>query len=71
MYYISHNKNNLDKKNIPYEFKPLCYEIHGIYLSRKHEGYKITWTEIKNYINKLAPAKQLFIINYKYKNLTK
>ena len=64
-YYISANKINLNKKEMPYQFRPLCYELHGIYLSKKHNGYKINWTEIKNYINNLPPAKQLFVINFK------
>ena len=63
-YYISPSKISLNKKTMPFQFRPLCYELHGRYLSRKHENYKITWTEIKNYINCLPPAKQLFIMNY-------
>lgn len=63
-YYISPNRVSLNKKEMPYQFRPLCYELHGIYLSRKSEGYKINWTEIKNYFNSLPAAKQLFVINY-------
>lgn len=64
-YYISPNKVNLNKKEMPYQFRPMCYELHGIYLSRKNTGFKINWTQIKNYINTLPPAKQLFVMNFK------
>ena len=68
-YYISSNKMNLNKKDMPYEFRPLCYDIHGMSVSKKNEGYKITWTEIKNFLNNLPPAKQLFVINYKFRSV--
>ena len=63
-YYISANKHTLNKKEMPYQFRPLCFEIHGMYLTRKHDGYKINWTEIKIYFNNLPAARQLFVINY-------
>lgn len=47
---------------VPYEFRPLCYELHGAYIKNKTV---ITFAEVKRYMNNLPPARQLFIMNYK------
>jgi len=70
-YYISVDKNKLKKTDMPYEYRPLCFSLHGIYLSRKQNGVscKIQWKDVKNFFNNLPAAKQLFVINYKYKRI--
>lgn len=68
-YYISDEKLVLNKKDMPFEFRPLCFELHGIYLSNKANNYKLNWNEIIKYVNNLPSAKQLFVMNYrKYLN---
>lgn len=47
---------------VPYEFRPLCYELHGSYIKNRTI---ITFAEVKRYMNNLPPARQLFIMNYK------
>jgi len=66
-YYISVEKKNLKKTDIPYEYRPLCYTLHGIYLAKRQNGVnnKMQWKDVKNFVNNLHPAKQLFVINYK------
>ena len=48
--------------DVPYEFRPLCYELHGAHIKNRTI---ITFSEVKRYMNNLPPARQLFIINYK------
>lgn len=51
---------DLEKSDIPFVFRPLLYDIHGIYLQKK-QG--ITWTDIKQYIHELEPKRLQFVIN--------
>ena len=71
-YYISSEKKNLKKTDIPYEYRPLCYTLHGIYLAKRQNSTnnKMQWKDVKDYFNNLHPAKQLFVINYKLRNNT-
>lgn len=50
--------------DIDYEFKPLCRDLHGIYMSTKQP---ITKKITVNYVNNLPVPKLLFVLNYKLK----
>jgi hypothetical protein len=55
-------RKEIKLQEVPYEFRPLCYELHGTYIKNKTI---ITFAEVKRYMNNLPPARQLFIMNYK------
>ena len=40
-YYISPSKISLDKKTMPFQYRPLCYELHGRYLSENMKIIKL------------------------------
>ena len=50
-----------DKKEIPFELRPICYEMHGIYLDSKQKWNR---DNVIGYFNKMAPARMIFIINF-------
>jgi len=59
-------KKTHDKlSTIPYEFRPICYELHGQYLSTREN---ITWYDVKLFMNNLPIPRILFIINYQNQN---
>ena len=60
-YKNSHIFKTKSKKDIPYQFKPLVYEIHGIYKKNKKP---IRWEDIKNYIHGLPSKKLTFAMNF-------
>jgi len=51
----------IEKKDLPYNLKPLINDIHKKYLETKNPT---TWEDIKNYVNTLPPKKIMFAINY-------
>ena len=55
-------RKEIQLADVPYEFRPLCYELHGAYIKNRTI---ITFAEVKRYMNNLPPARQLFIMNYK------
>lgn len=62
----NHYKNcyifkNVERKEIPYNLKPLTDDIHKIYIETKKPT---KWTDIKNYIHSLPSKKLMFAINY-------
>ena len=66
-----HVRKNDDGKNvirkfldIPYEYRPLCNELHQLYIKTKQKTDK---RKVVHYINSLPSAKLLFVINYKYR----
>tara|TARA_B100000795_G_C22775356_1_gene429784 strand:+ start:432 stop:1625 length:1194 start_codon:yes stop_codon:yes gene_type:complete len=56
--YMYKKKN---KKDIPFELRPLCYEMHGIYLSSK-----VKWDRqnVINFFNRLDNARIVFVVNF-------
>ena len=56
-----HIKHCIEKDTIPYELKPLLYELHG---QHKTLGIKVTFDYAKQYFNSLPIKKIIFIINY-------
>jgi hypothetical protein len=54
-------KKTITMEEIPYEFRPLMYELHGFHLN---QGVKITFDFVKNYFNNLPIKKIIFVINY-------
>ena len=54
-------KKTITFDEIPYEFRPLMYELHGFHLN---QGVKITFDFVKNYFNNLPIKKIIFVINY-------
>ena len=60
--YVNVNiKKDLDKKDIPFQLRPLVYELHGIYLKNKQ---KINLLKVNDYINSLEPDRLTFILKY-------
>mgnify|MGYP005647809503 FL=1 len=56
-----HIKHCIEKDTIPYELKPLLYELHGQHKTMK---IKVTFEYAKQYFNSLPIKKIIFIINY-------
>lgn len=54
-------KKEVQKKDIPFQLKPLIYELHGIYLQSKQ---KINLPKVNDYINSLEPDRLTFILKY-------
>ena len=59
------NKTHDKLQTIPYEYRPICYELHGIYLNTRQ---KISWDLVKSFVNNLPIPRQLFIVNYNKRN---
>ena len=57
-------KKEVEHKDVPYVFKPLCYELHKHYLETNNI---ITFFKVKHYINTMPVKRQLFL----FRNLTK
>ena len=53
---------SIQYETIPYELRPLMYELHGHHLN---QNIKVTFEHVKNYFNSLPIKKIIFIINYK------
>ena len=53
----------LSVNDIPYELKPLVYELHGNYL-KSNRTQKITYDYVKFYFNNLPIPKMIFVLNY-------
>ena len=61
--YISlHVKHNANISDIPYQYRKLCYNLHGIYLNSKKPN---TFNVVKHFVNKMDVPLQLFTLNYK------
>lgn len=50
---------------IDHEYKPLIYNLHGMYLSSQN---KITFQTVKNYVAKMDIPLLIYTINYKYRD---
>ena len=60
--YVNVNiKKELEKKDIPFQLKPLIYELHGIYLQTKQ---KINSKKVEDYIINLEPNRLTFVLKY-------
>ena len=51
-------------KQIPFEYRPLCYELHGMFIKT---GAVTTFGRVKIYINTMDIPRLLFVINYRYR----
>ena len=59
-YYRSyHIKKNITIKQIPYQIRPLCYDIHGMFIIKQNP---IQFNDVYNYINSLESAQIVFIL---------
>lgn len=60
---------NVIKKflDIPFEYRPLCNELHELYIKTKQKTDK---QKVIYYVNSLPSAKLLFVINYKYRKVS-
>ena len=54
-------KKAIEKKQIPYQLKPLVYDLHNVY---KQDKKKITNEIINEYIYKMPDKKLCFVLNY-------
>ena len=52
-------------QQIPFEYRPLCYDLHGMYMKT---GNITTFARVKNFINTMDTARLLFVINYKLRD---
>ena len=53
-------------QQIPFEYRRLCYNIHGEHLESRQPT---TFAKVKNFVNKMDIPLQLFTINYKFRLL--
>ena len=61
-YYKSyHIKKNISINDIPFQLRPICYNIHTIYKTQKKP---ITFDIIYNYINSLDSAQIVFTLKH-------
>ena len=60
--HVRRPKTNI--KQIPFEYRPLCYELHGMFIKT---GAVTTFGRVKNYINTMDIPRLLFVINYRYR----
>ena len=59
-------------KDFPYEFRTHMYTLHQHYLDNlREEGKIVTVYEAMTYINTLEPARLMYTMNYKLRQLTK
>ena len=56
-------KKNIVVKDVPYQLKPIIYELHDIYKSSNGEQ-KINYKVINNYLQKMNVKRLTFILNY-------
>uniref|UniRef100_A0A6C0C487 T4 RNA ligase 1-like N-terminal domain-containing protein n=1 Tax=viral metagenome TaxID=1070528 RepID=A0A6C0C487_9ZZZZ len=56
-------KKNIVVKDVPYQLKPIIYELHDIYKSSNKE-LKINYKVINNYLQKMNIKRLTFILNY-------
>jgi len=60
--YVKANiKKELEKKDIPFQLKPLVYELHGNYLQTRQ---KINNRKVEEYIMSLKPDRLTFVMKY-------
>jgi hypothetical protein len=60
--YVNANiKKELEKKEIPFQLKPLVYELHGNYLQNKQ---KINNRKVEEYIMSMEPDRLTFVMKY-------
>ncbi len=52
---------SMNKSEIPFELRPLCYEMHGIYLK---DRLKWDRKHVINFFNRLDPARIMFVVNF-------
>ena len=57
-------KKEVEHKDVPFVFKPLCYELHKNYLETKQI---VTFYKVKNFINTMPVKRQMFL----FRNLDK
>jgi hypothetical protein len=49
------------KEDVPYQLKPLCYELHGLYLQDKKP---VHFKMVQEFVNKMPPARLYFVLKY-------
>ena len=54
-------KHEMEKKDIPFQLKPLIYELHGKYLQTRQ---KINNNRVNEYIMSLEPDRLTFVMKY-------
>ncbi len=65
-YYIQcYIKKLCPLKEYPYQYRKAMYELHQYYVSHlKEEKKYITKADVIQYVNKLHPSQQMFLLNY-------
>ena len=63
-YNLFHRRKKITINDIPFQYRRLCYEIHGLYLTDKN---MINYDKIYKYILSIPIPRILFAINYKLK----
>ena len=54
-------KKTIERKDVPYQLKPIIYELHNIYRST---GQKINYKLINHYIQNMNVKRLTFILNH-------
>tara|TARA_B100000767_G_scaffold64316_1_gene60526 strand:+ start:11 stop:1159 length:1149 start_codon:yes stop_codon:yes gene_type:complete len=61
IYKKSYIFKTINKNNIPFELRPLCYEMHGIYINSNNKWER---GNVIHFFNSLEPARIIFVLNY-------
>ena len=54
-------EKSVERKDVPYQLKPLIYELHDIY---KSTGQKINYKLINDYLQNMNVKRITFVLNY-------
>ena len=49
------------KTDVPYQLKPLCYELHGLYLQNKKP---VHFKMVQEFVNTMVPARLYFVLKF-------
>ena len=49
------------KNDVPYQLKPLCYELHGMYLQDKKP---VHFKMVQEFVNTMVPARMYFVLKF-------
>ena len=60
-YTLYHKKKEIEIKDIPFQYRRLCYELHGLYIQDKKN---INYSRVYDYIISLQVPRILHAINY-------
>lgn len=65
-------KKEMPLRDYPHEYKTHMYELHNIYINKLIPiGGKVSREVVINYINSIQPARLMYSLNYKFREMNK